>query len=776
MKLTGIACCVGLLICHGALASSPQYSAEVRRTSFGIPHVKANNEAGLGYGIGYAYAQDNFCMFQEAFLTVNGERSRYFGPDAVGGPDFDSGSINQSNLRSDFFFRLLNAPAEVDAAWRAQPVPVKALLRGYAAGFNRFLAEASKQPLPAECRDAPWVRKIDERDLIKFVRRLSVEGGALSNMKALLDAAPPVAGAVSATNVADAYEWVSWADRREFVGSNGVALGKEVTEHGRGILLGNPHYPWYGSLRFYQLHLTIPGKLDVMGASLGGFPVVHIGFNSQVAWTHTVNTSQHFTIRALRLDPSDATRYFVDGKAQRLRKQTVTVDVKDSTGAIVKRSHDFWISNYGPLLVRPGLAWSAQTAYALDDPNWNNDRLLRTWHAMNQSQSLDEFQEAITSQVGLPWVNTLAADRQGETLYTDVTVVPRLTQAKQDACIDAAHRDLMKTGLYVLNSTAACDLKPGSWRGSTGIFAGNELPVLRRTDYVQNSNDSAWLTNPAALLTGFAPVVSAQDYQQNDRTRIGISQIQARLAGTDGLPGKRFDARKLRQIAFNNRSYLGSLLRDDLLQICSDASPIVVGDNTVDAQQACAIIRGWDGYANVDSTGFPLARAWMVNLSRHNEIWATPFSASDPVNTPRGIKISDPAVLRTAREALANAVLELRTKGVDASRPWGEIQFIERNGRRIPVPGGAVYNAISGTMADGAVRVRAGSSYIQIVSFEADGPRAEALLTYSQSTDPASAHFADQAPLFAESKWQTLPFTDAQIERDPQYRSQIITQ
>src|SRR5262245_15062326 len=70
------------------------YSAEIRRTSFGIPHVVASDEAGLGYGLAYAYAQDNVCMFAEMMVTVNGERSRYFGPDAVAGPDVDSGSID----------------------------------------------------------------------------------------------------------------------------------------------------------------------------------------------------------------------------------------------------------------------------------------------------------------------------------------------------------------------------------------------------------------------------------------------------------------------------------------------------------------------------------------------------------------------------------------------------------------------------------------------------------------------------------------------------------
>jgi acyl-homoserine-lactone acylase len=35
-------------------------------------------------------------------------------------------------------------------------------------------------------------------------------------------------------------------------------------------LLANPHFPWVGGMRFYEMHLTIPGQLDVMGAALPG--------------------------------------------------------------------------------------------------------------------------------------------------------------------------------------------------------------------------------------------------------------------------------------------------------------------------------------------------------------------------------------------------------------------------------------------------------------------------------------------------------------------------
>src|SRR3546814_4665927 len=77
--------------------------------------------------------------------------------------------------------------------------------------------------------------------------------------------------------------------RKHGIGSNAVALGKTATANGRGLLLGNPHYPWHGILRFYQMHLTIPGKMDVMGVSLPGVPAVAIGFTKDFAWSHTVN-------------------------------------------------------------------------------------------------------------------------------------------------------------------------------------------------------------------------------------------------------------------------------------------------------------------------------------------------------------------------------------------------------------------------------------------------------------------------------------------------------
>src|SRR3546814_11557892 len=110
------------------------------------------------------------------------------------------------------------------------------------------------------------------------------------------------------------------------------------------------------------MHLTIPGKMDVMGVSLPGVPAVAIGFTKDFAWSHTVNTSVHFTLYKLALDPADPTRYRVGDDWHRLSREHVTIMVKGPDGRTSPVSHDFWNSIYGPVLSRADGVAGAGTA------------------------------------------------------------------------------------------------------------------------------------------------------------------------------------------------------------------------------------------------------------------------------------------------------------------------------------------------------------------------------------------------------------------------------
>ncbi|AJA09160.1 hypothetical protein SKP52_11300 [Sphingopyxis fribergensis] len=59
-----------------------RYDATIVCASYGIPHITAQGLCGAGYGVGYAYAQDNLCMIAEEFATVARERSMHLGAEA----------------------------------------------------------------------------------------------------------------------------------------------------------------------------------------------------------------------------------------------------------------------------------------------------------------------------------------------------------------------------------------------------------------------------------------------------------------------------------------------------------------------------------------------------------------------------------------------------------------------------------------------------------------------------------------------------------------------
>ena len=129
--------------------------ATIRRTTHGIPHIIASDFAGLGYGYGYAFAADNICVLADTYVTVNGERSRYFGPDAsysVGG----NGTVN-NNLNSDFFYQRIIDNGTIEHLLSLDPPrgprpEIKDGVRGFVAGYNRWLQDTGVDNIsdPAE--------------------------------------------------------------------------------------------------------------------------------------------------------------------------------------------------------------------------------------------------------------------------------------------------------------------------------------------------------------------------------------------------------------------------------------------------------------------------------------------------------------------------------------------------------------------------------------------------------------------------------------------------
>lgn len=769
-------------------ATGTSGDVELRRTDYGVVHVKASNYEGLGYGYGYAFAQDNICTIADSYVTVNGERSKYFGPDkswAFNG----NGTVN-NNLNSDFFFKLLIAEGRVEKLLTlpppAGPLPeVRELMRGYVAGYNRYLADTGVDHLPdPTCRGAPWVREISEIDVYRRFYQLALLASSGVAIDGIGSAQPPALtkSATAAPLPAEAAKQLKIAWKGIQIGSNAIALGGDATDTGRGMVLGNPHFPWDGSERFHQVHLTIPGTLDVTGVSLFGVPLVVIGHTRGLAWSHTVSSAWRFTPYQLTLVPGSPTTYLVDGVPEQMKAYPLTVETLD--GRSIQRT--LYTTRWGPMFTSvlglPLFPWLPVQGYAIADVNAENFRYVNHFLEADRAQSTQELLAVLERNQGVPWVNTIAADSAGNAFYADISVVPNVPDAKAISCAGALGLATFPLlGLPVLDgSRSACAWNNGADAIQAGTIGPAHMPHLFRRDYVTNSNDSYWLANPQAPLEGYARVIGDERVERRLRTRLGLVMVQERLSGSDGLPGHTFSRQQMQDLLYSDRQYAAELWIDTLVPYCrllpvlvGSAGPVVTGD-------ACDVLANWDRSDRLDSPGAILFRRFAQNLfllgvpsgSSANygafiDAWTVPFNVNDPVHTPAGLNVANPHV----QLALANAISDLQGAHLPLDATVRMAQTEPRGDEAIPIHGGpgemGVFNAIDADWVPSAgyPDVNHGSSFIQVVSFDGDDcPDTRTILTYSQSANPESPYFADQTRLYSEGGWVASRYCEDEIK------------
>ncbi|MGZ5798746.1 MAG: penicillin acylase family protein [Caldimonas sp.] len=748
-----------------ACASAPPASERtvtIERTANGVPHISAPDFETLAYGAAYAHAQDNVCQTAQQLVTARGERSRWFG----GGGTALLGRRVLPNELIDFFIAAHFDDAALAKAWSAASADARALNRGYVEGYNRFLTDRAGK-LPRECNGQPWVRPMTDADFNRLSEMTMVQAGVLALADAVVGAQPPTASAAAsaAATVADAAQAMREAGLLDSpLGSNAWAFGRDTTANGRGMLLGNPHFPWMGVNRFWMLHVTVPGRVDSMGATTGFGGMPSIGFNKDVAWSHTVSTGKRFTLHELTLVDGDPTSYLIDGRPEKMTAREVRISVPGEGGQPGTKARTLWSTRWGPVLVIPraGLNWTAKTAYALKDANAGNTRFVDSWLDFNRASGVQQILQA-HANLGIPWVNTLAVDRQGNAMYADVSVVPDVDEAQLARCAPGKAAAALRgpAGLIVLDgSKSSCDWRRDPASPVPGLTPLPRMAVAIRSDWVHNSNDGFFYTNPAQTWADLSPMVG-DDVMRRPRTRAGLIEIPEMLAR-----GK-VTLRGIQEELFENRNTMAQVVLPDLLKACDAGPP------SADASDGCRALRGWDRRNNVDARGAHLFREFWRTVNALPGLYRVPFDRARPTATPDGLKMDDPAVAAKVWDALARAVRDVRAAGFALDAPLGSVQRPLHTEEPIALHGGdeieGVLNNLGNQFAPGittqGLRIDYGSSYIQTVTFDDRGPVAYAILTYSQSTDPASPHYADQTRLFSRKEWPALPFHPDDVAR-----------
>lgn len=267
-------------------------------------------------------------------------------------------------------------------------------------------------------------------------------------------------------------------------------------------------------------------------------------------------------------------------------------------------------------------------------------------------------------------------------------------------------------------------------------------------------------------------------------------------AGVDELDLETFSLEEVQDALFANVSRTAVGLKDEVVARC-EGSPLT---------EACQTLADWDGRDDLDSPGAPLWRELMSQFAFDDVVdagalWAEPFDPARPLETPSGLVAAPASGPDPIVASLGAAQSSLTDRGFPVDATLEELQFALPKPGRIPVPGGTfrdgTMNIIgvgsnsssteptpaagetasdTSSLSDEGYEIGFGSSFILTVEFGDDGPRAEAMLTYSQSGDPDSPQFSDQTEeLFGQETWRPVLFTEDAIAADPDLEEYTVT-
>ena len=665
---------VGASAQQGGAADELAKQVTIRRDTYGVPHILADTEAAAAFGYGYAVAEDHAEEVARLYVKARAEEAKYFGATFVN-QDFRT-----------LQYRVYEVAQE---GYAKSPDWFREVLDGFAAGFNRCIEKRE--------RDFPeWVKPITGVDVLAHGRRICHMEFDL-NIHELNE----VPRAEASTP-----------------GSNAFAIGKDRSASGNAMLLGNPHLAWFGSHVWHELHMTVPGKLNVHGAALIGSPGINIGFNEHLGWTHTVNPHDNDDVYELTLDSNDDKRYIFDGQSRPMTKRQFSIEVKKDHGTATE-TRTCYYSHFGPVVL-----FRAGKAYAVKTPNLDEWRSVEQWNMMAKAKSFEEFREALDIQ-GVSMFNVIYADREGRCFY--------LFGGRFPDC--PAGYDWR--GIVPGNTAAA------EW---TGILPVDKLPQLLdpKGGYVHNSNNSPWYTNVQAVIdkAAFPPWLCSDN--NGLRSQHGLSMLEA----DDSIT---FD--EMLEYKNSMRLLLADRVKDELVELARGEER-----DGVNLDRAAQVLEAWDNTASRDSRGSVLfVRFWDRYRKRASKAFREAWSAEKMMSTPHGI--GDP---EAALEQLAVTVKRVDKSFGAIDVRWGDVYRHRRGDVDVPLGGftdglGA-YRVIHYLKdRDGKMVARGGDSYVFAVEFS-DPLRARSVTAYSQSGVPGAPHHDDQTALFANREWKDVWF------------------
>ena len=575
-------------------------------------------------------------------------------------------------------------------------------------------------------------------------------------------------------------------DASNFQGSNAWVVGPARSATGRPILASDPHRLHSAPSLRYIVHLNAPG-LNVIGGGEPALPGVSIGHNGTVAFGLTIFAIDQedlyvYDTRSAGFGEPASLEYRYQGRWEKLRVVKETVAVRGRPAQPV----ELLFTRHGPVTFVDS---QRQRAYAVRT-GWAEPGMAPYFGSIDymRAKNFKDFQRAM-AKWGAPAENQVYADTAGNIAWVTGGLAPK--RPNWDGLLPV----------------------PGDGRFEwAGFWTGAELP---------------WVLNPKQGWFATANEQNLHDpHDSHNSQNPGNPPYpwRERKLGFEWTPPWRFQ--RIAEVLRGQPKHSledAMRLQNDLLSVPARRllaliKPLAFGD--AKAQQAQALLGGWDAQVRGDSAAAALYQVWWSRhlgaalrarlltpaaaaLIRHTDEVLLMQMLEGPQGTPsRASQPSQPSqTSRWGADAVAkrNAVLE-----TSLSAAWADMQTLgggdpgkwqwsrlhqgffphalasaadaatqaRLNVGPVPKQGGGETVNMSG-YDPATFRQFAGASFRLVLDVGAwDNSRA--VNAPGQSGDPASPHYRDLVPLWLKGEYFPLLYSREAVEAAVAQRIELV--
>ncbi len=659
------------------------------RDDWGIPHVTAKSDADVVFGVMYAQAEDDFNRVETNLVNAMGRLAEAEG---------------EAEIFRDLRMKLFVDPDHLKQQYAQSPDALKLLMDAWADGLNYYLRTHPDVTPRVITHFEPWMAlSFTEGSIGGDIERISLAG-----LEAFYgDSAPKQSAAVVPVGMPP-----------EPTGSNGFAIAPSNTASKHALLWINPHTSFYFRA---EAQMTSDEGLNAYGAMTWGQFFVYQGFNAKAGWMHTSSGVDNIDEYLETVEQNgQALLYRVGADRRPVDVRTITVPYKTASG-MASRQFTVYRTHRGPVVRKEGDRWvSVRLMY---EPIKSLTQSYMRTKATNYRGFRDTMELHTNSSN-----NTVFADADGTIAYFHANFIPR-----RDPAFDYTKP--------VDGSNPATDWK--------GVLSVDESPNVKNppNGWIQNTNN--WPFSAAGANSPKQKDYPAYVESGTENPR-GIHAVRV-LDGT-----KDFTPESLMAAAFDPALPAFDTLLPKLLQAWDQSR--ASDPNRALLAEPVAQLRAWDRRWDVASDPTTLAVFW------GEELWQRVAADARAANLTVYDYMETRATAAQRLDALAAVVRKLNADFGTWKTPWGEVNRFQRFTDDIVHPFDDSKPSLAvgftssrwGSLASFGARAfngskkiygTTGNSFLAVVEF-GDRVRARAITAGGQSGNPASPHFADQAPRY----------------------------